>query len=324
MRVADLLENRRQEWAELERLCTQIRSSSRRMPRHGELVMRFGKLYRSACSDLAMAEVYQLPPSTVDYLHDLVARAHNQLYQSNKFSWSSWWNTMTVEIPRAIFNDPCVHIAGLIFFGLFALAAMLARAETLYPKFPNQITGDKALEELEKMYEKPLAGNFDHYVMAAAGYIQHNTSIGLTCFGKGPLIIPCIVELSFQAVYLGSMFGYMSRPGIQSGDNFFQFVTAHGPFELTAIALAAAAGLRLGVGLISTAGLMRIDSLKQHALRSLPIIIVSVLLFFAAAFTEGFISPSPLPYAYKALWAIASSAAMMFYFVVLGYEKRRV
>jgi uncharacterized membrane protein SpoIIM required for sporulation len=74
--------------------------------------------------------------------------------------------------------------------------------------------------------------------------------------------------------------------------------------------------------LIATAGLMRIDSLKQHALRSLPIIIVSVILFFAAAFTEGFISPSPLPYAYKALFAIASSTAMMFYFIVLGYEKR--
>ena len=44
------------------------------------------------------------------------------------------------------------------------------------------------------------------------------------------------------------------------GDNFFEFVTAHGPFELTAIALAAAAGLRLGIGVFHTAGLTRRDS----------------------------------------------------------------
>ena len=321
MRIADLLQNRRAEWAELETLCLRLQESRRKNPQHGEQVTRFAKLYRSACSDLAMAELYQLPPATVDYLHDLVARAHNQLYGSNPFSWSRWYEMIMLDIPRTIYSDPCVHVAAFLFFGLFALAAMLGRAESAYPQFPNQITGDKVLEDLETMYEKPLEGNFDHYVMAAAGYIQHNTSIGLTCFGKGPLIIPCIIELSFQAVYLGSMFGYMSRPSIQSGDNFLHFVTAHGPFELTAIALAAAAGLRLGIGLIATAGLMRIESLKQHSLRSLPIVMVSVVLFFAAAFTEGFISPSPLPYAFKALWAIASSAGMMFYFVILGYPR---
>jgi len=320
MRIAELLLNRREEWAELETLCTLIQKS-RKSSKRGKQVTRFAKLYRSACSDLAMAELYQLPPATVDYLHDLVARAHSQLYRSNQFSWSRWYEMITADIPRAIFSDPCVHVAGFIFFGLFAIAAILGRAESTYPNFPSQITGDKVLEDLETMYEKPLEGNFDHYITAAAGYIQHNTSIGLTCFGKGPLIIPCVIELSFQAVYLGSMFGYMSRPSIQSGDNFFQFVTAHGPFELTAIALAAAAGLRLGIGLIATAGLMRIESLKQHAIQSLPIIIVSVFLFLAAAFTEGFISPSPLPYPYKAFWAIASSVGMMFYFVILGYPR---
>ena len=51
------------------------------------------------------------------------------------------------------------------------------------------------------------------------------------------------------------------------GDHFFEFVTAHGPFELTAIALAAGAGLRLGVGLFATAGLTRLDSVRENASR---------------------------------------------------------
>jgi hypothetical protein len=63
---------------------------------------------------------------------------------------------------------------------------------------------------------------------------------------------------------------------------------------------------------------MRVESFKAHALRALPIAFAAVFLFFLAAITEGFISPSALPYAFKAFWAIASSMAMMFYFVVLG------
>jgi hypothetical protein len=48
------------------------------------------------------------------------------------------------------------------------------------------------------------------------------------------------------------------------------------------------------------------------------VIIAASVLFVLAAFTEGFISPSPLPYTLKALWAVLSSTSLMFYFVVLG------
>jgi uncharacterized membrane protein SpoIIM required for sporulation len=318
MRIGELLESRREDWSKLENLCDEFDRVVRKKIRSGEKIAAMAALYRGACSDLAMADVYQLPPVTVEYLHRLVARAHNQLYRSHSFEWGHWWRAVTVDMPRTIFSDFCVHVAAIVFFGLFALGAIFGSAETTYPAFAAQIAGEEQLENLEQMYERPLEGNFDSYASMAAFYIQHNTSIGLNCYGKGPLIIPCIIELAYQAVLLGTMFGYMARPGIESGEHFFQFVTAHGPFELTAIALSAAAGLRLGVGLIATAGLRRLDSFKQHALRSLPIAFAAVALFFLAAGTEGFISPSPLPYAFKALWAVLSSSGMMFYFVVLG------
>jgi uncharacterized membrane protein SpoIIM required for sporulation len=108
---------------------------------------------------------------------------------------------------------------------------------------------------------------------------------------------------------------------VASGDHFLEFVTAHGPFELTAIALSAAAGLRLGLGLFVTRGLTRYDSLRKNALRAVPLIVAASLLFVLAAFTEGFISPSRLPYAIKAGWAIASSGLITFYFVVLGFPR---
>jgi hypothetical protein len=53
----------------------------------------------------------------------------------------------------------------------------------------------------------------------------------------------------------------------------------------------------------------------------LPIIMASVMLFILAAFTEGFLSPSPAPYFLKASFAVFSSGLLMYYFVVLGYPR---
>jgi uncharacterized membrane protein SpoIIM required for sporulation len=324
MRVGELLEKRRADWQELELLCDR-QSAVRSKLRNGESVARMASLYRGACSDLAMAEFYQLPPVTVEFLHRLVAKAHHQLYRSRRFEWDKWGQIVSVDIPRAIFTDPCVHVAAIIFFCLFSLAAILAESEDTFPDFAERMVGTAQLEGLEEMYEQPINGNFDHYITMAAFYIWHNTGIGLACFAKGVLIIPCLIELAYQATTLGVCFGYMARDSIDSdgaGGHFFEFVTAHGPFELTAIALSAAAGLRLGVGLIATAGLRRLDSMRKHAIKALPIMSVSVALFFFAALTEGFISPSPLPYVVKALWAIFSSTGMLYYFVVLGYPTK--
>lgn len=325
MNVAKLLEKRRVQWEELERLCAAMEvggKTDRAGSEHHQGaagISRFSTLYRAACADLALADAYQLPPGTVTYLHRLVARAHNQLYRANKFEPTRWGQVIFREAPRQIFADPCVRVAAIVFFGLFTLSMYLARNEELFPNFADSIVGSQHLEQVEEMYEKPISRSLEHYVSMSGFYIRHNTSIGLECFAYGILVIPCLFSLAFNAVSLGTIFGYMARPDSVGSENFFQFVTAHGPFELTAIALAGGAGLRLGLGLFYTQGLTRSDSLRINAYRAVPIMAASAILFVLAAFTEGFISPSPLPYMFKASWSVLSSGLISFYFVILGY-----
>jgi uncharacterized membrane protein SpoIIM required for sporulation len=319
MMIATVLEKRRHHWAELEQMCDQLEVRGRLKNAPPESITRFASLYRAACADLALADAYQLPPATITYLHRLVARAHNNLYRSDRLDPTSWIETLFVVAPRQIFIDPCVRVAAFLFFGLFALSMVLAYNESLFPNFATSVIGTQQIEQMESMYAEPIEGSLNHYVQMAGFYIMHNTGIGLQCFAAGILIIPCLFTLSFNAVTLGSAFGYMARPDSSGGDNFLHFVTAHGPFELTAIALAGAAGLRIGVGLFSTGGLSRIDSLYQAARKAVPVMAASAGLFFLAALTEGFISPSPLPYTVKAAWAIFSSGLISFYFVVLGF-----
>jgi uncharacterized membrane protein SpoIIM required for sporulation len=319
MRVAELLERRRQGWQELDTMCDRCSRHTLGRSLTAPEAARFAALYRAACTDLAMSEEFKLPPATIDYLHRLVGRAHSQLYRANSFPVRQWWRYMTVTAPRTIFRDPCVKVAFCVFFGLFTLSALMAWAQATFPGFAESILGREQINAMEESFARELSGQFDHYIMASAGYIQHNTSIGLQCFALGPLLLPGLVKLAYNGVVLGASFGYMARAEVDAGDTFFEFVTAHGVFELTAIALSAAAGLRLGVGWWMTGGMNRFDSFLRSAKQSLPVIMVAVVLFILAAFIEGFVSPSPLPYIFKVLIAIGSASLLMFYFVVLGY-----
>lgn len=310
MNVANLVEKRKQQWNELEKLCeTRLR---------GAQVARFAALYRAACADLALAAAYQLPPSTVGYLHRLVGRAHSRLYRSERFQPASWLGVIFRDAPRQIFSDPCVRVAAILFFGLFSLSACLGYNEHLFPGFAETVVGTEQLDQTSESFSSGLEGSFTHYIAMAGFYIRHNTGIGLRCFAFGILLIPCLYILCFNATLLGASFGYMTRADVAGSEAFSIFVTAHGPFELTAIALSAGAGLRLGIGLFRTEGMTRMGSLQINAKRAIPMMVAAACLFFLAAFTEGFISPSPLPYPFKAGWAIGSSGLLMAYFVLLG------
>ena len=321
MKVADLLDARRKNWQELEQLSAQVGGPGGRVS--PETATRFAALYRAACADLALADAYHLPTETTHYLHRLVGRAHNQLYRSRNFEYASWARLLLVDAPQRIFHDRCVQLAFCLFWGIFILSAALAYAKTAWPGYAEQVLSQEMIEQLESNFKEPLAGRDPNANFAMAGfYIRHNTGIGLKCFAGGLLVIPGIVITLFNAAFLGASFGYMARPDVPEGVNFFHFVTAHGPFELTAIVLSAGAGLRLGVSWMATRGLARLDSLRLTAVESMPLMCSAMIMFLLAAMIEGFVSPSSVPYWFKATIAVFSSGLLMFYFILLGFPRR--
>ena len=315
MKVSDLLDSRRASWQELEQLCSQMEGPLRRTVPAPE-VARFASLYRSACADLALADAYQFPADTIRYLHQLVGRAHNQLYRSRTFRIADWYRELLVRVPRQLFSDGCLRLAMVIFWGVFGGAMVLAARR---PEFTQQIVGQRFLTEIEQMHSHSVGHRDVDANGAMAGfYIHHNASIGLRCFAFGLLLgIGGLFETVNNAAILGAIFGHMTT--VSQRTDFFQFVTAHGPFELTAIVLMAAAGMRLGFSLVDTGGRGRADSLRRAARRSVPVVSAGILLFLLAALIEAFLSPTDAPYAVKAAVAIVSALMLLFYFVVLGY-----
>lgn len=317
MKVSDLLESRRAQWKELEHLCTELQGASRRKvdPR---LAVRFTSLYRSACADLALADAYQLPPEATEYLHRLVGRAHNQLYRSRSFNMAAWGRQLLVDVPRQLFADNCLRLAFCIFWGAFLLSMLMAYR---VPGFAEQVLSREMIAQMEDMYSESVQGRGPGLGGGMAGfYVWHNAGIGLRCFAYGILFgVGGLYVTFYNAAILGSVFGYMATTAHR--DNFFHFVTAHGPFELTAVVLAAAAGMRMGFSLVDTGGLTRIASLRRAAEASVPTVSAAVLLFVMAALIETFLSPSAAPYWVKALVSVASAGLLTFYFVVLGFPE---
>ena len=241
MRVLERLESRRRHWQELEQLCAVMEGGWRKAPPAAN-VSRFADLYRSACADLALADAYQLPPATIQYLHQLVGRAHNQLYRHESPHGNGWFQELFVNVPRRLYADGCLRLALAMFWGVFLLCAFLAWRD---PDFAPRIVGKGRLLSIERQYSTTFDAEGDERTGMAGFYGGHNSTIGLRCFAFGLLAgIGGLYETVFNAATLGAMFGYMGHSPYAS--NFFHFVTAHGPFELTAVVLMAAAGMRLG------------------------------------------------------------------------------
>jgi uncharacterized membrane protein SpoIIM required for sporulation len=321
MRVVDRLEQREASWRELDGLLDLL-GGARGRRATTEQVLRLGELYRAACTDLMLAEAHHLPRETVGYLHALVGRAHNALYRTQGFKFSDWAAALFGAVPRQLRADPALRLAAVTFWGAFLLCALLAAGRA---EFAAKVVGEAQLEMMDAMYSEPIGaerkGSMERNDTAMAGfYIQHNASIGLQCFAWGLFFgLGSLYELLSNGIILGTVFGHMTRG--PNATNFFTFVTAHGPFELTAIVFSGAAGLRLGSGLIDTRGQSRLASLRREAARALPVVGAAVVLFVLAAFIEGYVSASSLPYRAKAAVA-AFTAVLLVAYLALGGRSR--
>ncbi len=325
MKVSQILEQRQPQWRELENLCNEIGTSSKGARLPATQVARFSTLYRSACADLALAEAWQFPPKTAEYLHRLVARAHSQMYRAEKYRWKTWGQKVFIDVPAAIFQDPAVHIALVFFWVLFLASAFLAQDDLIWKGFAEDVLGSEQISQVETGFEEFSGRSWGENNLMAGFYIINNGSIGLYCFVMMLFVVPGFITLGQNAVVLGATFGVMLRgDSPEASENFFNFVTAHGPLELTAIVLSAGAGLKIGVSWWFTNGNRRIDNLKKTAVETIPVAMCAFCLFVLAALVEGFVSPHPednLPWFFKATVAALTSGMLMFYFVVLGYPR---
>src|SRR5262249_7581877 len=117
-------------------------------------------------------------------------------------------------------------------------------------------------------------------------YILHNIGIAFQCFAAGlTLGLGSLLMLVHNGLLGGAVAGYLVRRG--DAERFFSFVVTHSAFELTAIVLAGAAGLRLGHALLAPGRHGRVDALRRAALQTAPVMYGAFAMLLTAAALEA-------------------------------------
>jgi uncharacterized membrane protein SpoIIM required for sporulation len=304
------------EWQELEGLLDQVLGRNKAKVNdsvHGE---RIAALYRRACEHLALARSRSYPAYLQDRLDRLTADAHQVIYQQHEVGFARLARLITWEFPRAVrAHAKYVWIAAALFVLPTLIVGWLVYSR---PELILSVVSADTAAQYEQMYSPAAESigrtrNADTDWMMFGFYISHNIGIAFQCFAAGLFAgIGCVFFLIYNGAFGGAVGGYLTERGLSS--TFYSFIVTHSAFELTAIVLSGAAGLRLGHALLAPGRLSRLQSLVLAARGCIVIVYgLTVMLFIAAAIEAFWSSASWLPSAVK------YSAAAVCWLTVLAY-----
>jgi uncharacterized membrane protein SpoIIM required for sporulation len=276
--------------------------------------------YRRLCQSLALAADRHYSPTLVDRLNRLALRGHHALYQNRRRQTQRVVEFLLAGFPALVRDEWRLVLAGtLLFFGpLLALIAVLQ----VFPEFVHYLLTPEQIAGFHEMYD-PAARRLgmreaDTSLFMFGFYIWNNVRIGFQTFAGGLAFgVGSIWFLASNGVVIGAVAGYLTQIGYS--ETFWSFVSGHSSFELLAIVLSGAAGLRLGMALIAPGNLSRKAALMAAAKPAVRMMYGAALMFFIAAFVEAFWSPlTDVPYRVKMSAGIGGWVALLAYFAFLG------
>ncbi|WP_426108635.1 stage II sporulation protein M [Pseudomonas sp. TWR1-1-4] len=258
----------------------------------------FPHQYRRLCQHLALAQERGYSSYLVDPLQQLALRGHQQLYRHRNQLTANVLGFVLAGFPRLVREQwRFVLIASLLFFGSLIGIALLVY---LFPDLIYSIVSPQQVAEMQGMYD-PDASRLGRTAERASSedwmmfgyYVMHNIGIAFQTFAAGLLFgLGSVFFLIFNGLVIGAVSGHLTEIG--SGQTFWSFVIGHGAFELTAIALAGAAGLQLGWALIAPGQLTRGESLRLAARKSVQMLCGVMIFLLIAAFIEAYWSSATL------------------------------
>ena len=255
-------------------------------------VADFPHQYRRLCQHLALSQERGYSSYLVDPLQQLALRGHQQLYRHRSQLVANVLGFILADFPRLVREQwRFVLIASLLFFGSLVGIALLVY---LFPDLIYSIVSAQQVAEMQGMYD-PDASRLGRAAERASSedwmmfgyYVMHNIGIAFQTFAAGLLFgLGSVFFLIFNGLIIGAVSGHLTEIGY--GQTFWSFVIGHGAFELTAIALAGAAGLQLGWALIAPGQLRRSESLRLAALKSVQMLCGVMIFLLIAAFIEAY------------------------------------
>jgi len=303
------------EWTELEALLDDARG--KKAADHAAMSgARAAMLYRRACEHLALARARAYPAYIIDRLERMTSTAHQLIYHQREFGVARLGRLVAVGFPAAVRAQRWYVAAAAALFVLPTIViGVLVYSR---PELILSVVDSETAAEFEQMYSSS-AHSIGRMRTASTDwvmfgyYIRNNISVSFQCFAGGLFVgVGSIFFLAVNGAFGGAIAGYLAERGLST--TFFSFVATHSAFELTAIVLSGAAGLRIGHALLAPGRLTRLQALIL-ASREVVVILygVTAMLVVAAAIEAFWSSASWLAPTLK--YGVAS----LCWAAVLGY-----
>lgn len=285
----------------------------------------FIRLYRQVCRHLALARQRRYTPYLVQRLNRLVLLGHQELYSARR-------DGILVRItqfvggtfPQQVRRDwRFVAVSSLLFFGPLLLMALSIQ---LKPVLIYSLLDAATVSQIESMYEpgmehigrdRDAGGDLEMFGF----YIRNNIGIAFQTFAGGLLLcLGSLFFLVYNGLFIGAVMGHLHYIGYR--DTFYTFVAGHSALELGGIALAGAAGLKLGMALLAPGRLSRLHSLRLAAEDALVLVYGFAGMLLLAAFIEAFWSSNgSTPAWIKYSVGMVILTLLIAYFIFAGRQK---
>jgi uncharacterized membrane protein SpoIIM required for sporulation len=275
-----------EEWQRLARLLDRLEAARR--PGQAALpATDLPKLYRRLCHHLALVRERRYGVDLEQRLNRLALRGHRQLYRSEALSWRRVVEFLAGGFPAHVRAEGRLVLVAALLFLLPAAATGIA--VTVAPEVVYSVIHPDMVQGFEEMYrpDGEVVRESDSDVMMFGFYVYHNVGIAFRTFAGGVLFgVGSVFFLVYNGLFFGAVAAYVEQAGL--GATFWPFVVGHAAFELPAIVLAGAAGLRVGLALISPGRRSRGRALLAASRQALPLVYGIAFLLLLAAFVEAF------------------------------------
>jgi uncharacterized membrane protein SpoIIM required for sporulation len=256
---------------------------------------KFLALYRLCCEHLALARSRSFPLHVIERLSSITSRAHQIIYRRSDAGLAQVARALLVEFPAMVRRHwAYVAVAAAL---LMVPTIAIAIATYLDPDLILSIVDRRTAADFEQMYSpaaqaigrpRDIASNW----LMFGFYIKNNIGIAFQCYATGVVFgLGSLYFLLANGIFGGGIAGYVASLGY--GSTFFPFVATHSAFELTAIVLCGAAGLRIGQSVLLPGRRTRVAALELAARETSLIVFGAAIMLVIAAAVEAFWSSAP-------------------------------
>lgn len=309
-------------WNELDQLLHRIERRGVRTLSTEE-ILKLGRLYRAATSDLAYAQGRAFDAPLLEYLNRSVARAHAQVYAgSPKSGFARIGNFYARVFPREFRRSlPYIAVCVAITLVCAVVSYVLVRNHPadVYAFLPKAIVPETIRKSL---HDTNFAVSADGAPAMSAAIITNNVKVSIVAFaGCITLGILTVYIIAFNGLMLGGLGALFTNAGF--GKDFWATVAPHGVIELTAIQIAGASGLLIAAGVLYPGRLRRRDAVVANARRAGTLILGVASMLVVAGSIEGFVSPRRVPAELRIAVGLVTALAMLVYFGAAGRSDER-